>query len=131
MSAELLRRAAKEMRERAEAAASGPWRSEYGSVRGALDDPAKAMTGYGSETDTVLIVQRPNHRHRSDEQKRANAEHIASWHPAVALAVADLLDAAADAEPIDFDEPPRNPRDLRLIYAALAAARTYLGEETI
>lgn len=43
------------------------------------------------------------------------AEHMASWHPAVALAVADLLDNLASDEPWDFRHDD-----------ALAVARAYL-----
>lgn len=53
-----------------------------------------------------------------------NAEHIASWHPAVALAVADLLEAAVgefwDGEPQWTDCP--------VAQRAVAIARAYLGE---
>ena len=51
---------------------------------------------------------------------KPDALHIASWHPAVALAVADLLDRPAD----DHDETPCPAID-----AALAVARAYLGED--
>lgn len=49
------------------------------------------------------------------------AEHIASWHPAVALAVADWLDACL----------ARDPRALGTeAESALAVARAYLGRES-
>lgn len=44
----------------------------------------------------------------------------------VALAVAALLDRCAEAQPIDMSEPPRNPRDRSVIYAALALAEELL-----
>ena len=88
--AEELRAAAKLMRERAEAATPGPWHAfshtedwyvgsrGYGQVTtGIHDEPGVA--------DVVLI-----------ERDHADAGHIASWHPAVALAVADWLDAATE-----------------------------------
>lgn len=87
MSAEILRKAASLMRERAEAATPGPWIP--------FD---------------------------------ADADHIASWHPAVALAVADWLDATAD----DWDRStaPIPVSDIRLdARAALAVARAYLGSD--
>jgi hypothetical protein len=46
-----------------------------------------------------------------------SAPHIVSWHPAVALAVADLLELiAAHTPPFDADD-----------HAALAVATAYLG----
>ncbi len=81
MSAEILRRAAALMRERAEAAPPGPWQ---------LDDEewADYRTAYGQEADgqAVLVAS------RMDD---GVAEHIASWHPVVTLAVADWLEDAA------------------------------------
>lgn len=67
---------------------------------------------------------------------RVDAEFIASWHPAVALAVADLLDEVANGvdvmAPLDWDYP-LGPMDctgaLRPEWNhALAVARAYLGE---
>lgn len=103
MSAELLRRAAKEMRERAEAAvlACGdePWRVEFG------------YPGYDvSNTVGVRVI---------DNGAEETAEHVASWHPAVAVAVAGLLDEEAYGEENGhFDAS----------HLALAVARAYLGE---
>lgn len=50
-----------------------------------------------------------------------DAEHIASWTPAAALAVADLLTRAADAD--DQFRLPAGPDK-----GALAIARAYLGD---
>lgn len=109
MSVETLRRAASLMRERAEASAvyaqvEGWWQPE-----GIRD----VMLGFD---DSII---------GADE----DAEHIASWHPAVALAVADWLDATA----AENDSPPDSALGfLNFIgadaLAALAAARAYLGE---
>jgi hypothetical protein len=53
----------------------------------------------------------------------ADADHIASWHPDVALAVAKSLDTLAEAVEDDyFDLGDFVVRD------ALAVARAYLGE---
>lgn len=101
MSADLLREAAAKMRERAEAATaqSGPdwaYRAHVGGYVW-LEPAHIGMHGYQS-----------------------TAAHIASWHPAVTLAVADWLDrvgADADAENYDPDE----------FESALAVARAYLG----
>lgn len=51
-----------------------------------------------------------------------SADHIASWHPSVALAVADFLDMCADVTTPD-DDP--NESGLREV---LAVATAYLGE---
>ena len=104
MSAKMLRRAAGLMRERAEAATHGPWR------RGDIDTFAES----GFRIDYTDVE--PNVCGGIDP---ADAEHIASWHPAVALAVANLLDAQADAGYWEADPDSR---------AALAVARAYLGE---
>lgn len=79
MSAEVLRRAASLMRERAEAARAGRWFQEGDEVRANWTLVRQVATCHGS----------------IDIGNVANAAHIASWHPAVALAVADWLDAVA------------------------------------
>ena len=97
MSADVLRKAAALMRERAEAAGpNDPWFTS--------DDDANTPE---------------------------DAEHIASWHPAVALAVADWLDATAVRV-----EAAREPKDggarnhgWRGSRQALAVARAYLGSD--
>jgi len=87
MSAEILRRAASLMRERAEAA-----EQPTGGDRWIIDRldhyaaPNEVYTGpLGAESGDVATAT-----------DAATAEHIASWHPAVALAVAKLLDRTAD-----------------------------------
>jgi hypothetical protein len=108
VSSEILRRAASLMRERAEAADPSPWDAECPDVVGASDE---------------WIVYASNGDHER------SIPHIASWHPAVALAVADWLEAEAEAHFHIGDE-------VRSIYdqpnmggPALAVARAYLGEE--
>jgi hypothetical protein len=99
MSADLLREAAALMRERAEAASRyepDRWFAHDGSV----------IAGTAAPHQTIA----PCLTYYDD------AEHIASWHPAVALAVADLLLEAS----LDWPEYP----------AALAVARAYLGRES-
>jgi hypothetical protein len=108
MTAEILRRAASLMRERATAAAKDappPWLA---------DKPWSP----GQETE-VRDVER-NSIAYSESGHNASmdatvAPHVASWHPAVALAVADWLDAAA--------KYPRQSSQ------ALAVARAYLGSD--
>lgn len=81
MSAELLREAAALMRERAKAATPGPWSEvREGESLGCL----AVVAGSDDELDVAPAVI------------PTNAAHIASWHPGVALAVADWLDREAD-----------------------------------
>jgi hypothetical protein len=40
-------------------------------------------------------------------------------------AMADLMAAAADAFMLRPDEPPRNPRDRKMVYAAIHVAELY------
>jgi hypothetical protein len=82
MSAEILRRAAASMRERAEDAAAVP-----GLWNGCCASPD-------------------------------HAAYVASWPPAVALAVADWLDSTAN----DYNLTSKT------VARAFAVARTYLGE---
>lgn len=89
MSAEILRRAASQMRERAEAV-----------------DPEARWLRLGQLTGEFNVP---------------TAAHIASWHPAAALAVADWLDACA----LVMDVAPSSHKG-----NALAVARTYLGRDS-
>ena len=103
MSAERLREAARLIRERAQAATPGPWHTinQYVWRDGADQCPGESpVVRDGVETE-------------------ADAEHIASWHPVVALAVADLLDALA-GEPVLYEDNP-------VVRKALAVADAYLG----
>ena len=119
MSTEKLREAARLMRERASSATSSPWTQEPsdGDVWG--------------ENNRERVCRTSSYAYYDD------SIHIASWHPAVALAVADLLEEAADA----FDnhmakqmDPLRRFHGLWLAEAerkherALAVASAYLGE---
>ena len=104
MSAELLRRAAALMRERAEDAAPSPWREVGdGELLGCF-----AVVAGGSAEFNVAPAVIP-----------ANAEHIASWHPAIALAVADWLLVTAETS-----APYRNT-----FSKAIDVALAYLGEQ--
>lgn len=108
-STETLRRAAALMRKRAEAATPGRWGIENRVILVAPED-------VGGETVNVILghVNQPG-----IAENERNAQHIASWHPAVALAVADWLERAAD----DHDDTPCPAID-----GALAFAHAYLGE---
>ena len=119
MSAETLRRAAALMRERAEAATTHPFgRSWTASPHGDVH------TGYSEWI--------------CDSADGGTAEHIASWHPAVALAVADWLDAEArqiDAYLAKQADPTWRFAGLWTRAAeerhahALTVAQTYLGAD--
>lgn len=114
MTAELLRRAASEMRARAEGADPSPWDAEEPDI-------------VGSGLSWVVYAT-------SGEHERS-IPHIASWHPAVALAVADWLDWVADDV---FDADIRaagndfaagcDCSNCAILRPALAVARAYLGE---
>lgn len=126
MSAEILRRAAALMRERAEAATPGPWSGNYVPesavanqhiierwfVMGCFDGNPRNPTG-----PAAMCEYEPD------------AAHIASWHPVVALAVAEWLEATAaendNTGALEF---------LNFVgadaHAALVVARAYLGESS-
>lgn len=110
MSAELLRRAAKELREHAQAAIPGPWEA----------DGSEIQQPYGAEW--VAESLRVSDGYGIDDVGDANASYIALMHPPVALALADLLDGCAAAEDPDV---PLMPVDHKL----LALARALLREE--
>lgn len=140
MSADVLRKAAALMRERAEAATPGPWSAadEHGLLDGA--EPAWCVSnmrpGYEamSPTEGYLgdVAETSLGFHEARDQR--NAEHIAGMHPAVALAVADWLDKAArDMQAVveDANAYGEQVRDLTRDFGpALNLARAYLGEAT-
>jgi hypothetical protein len=105
MSAELLREAAALMRERAEA--TGVDEVEGWYYPETLLEPLRLVA--------VPAATRPD------------AEHIASWYPAVALAVADWLDEVAD---LYSDPSDRIVSEQAMWDAALTVARVYLGRDT-
>ncbi len=110
MTAETLRRAAALMRERAEAAqtrSADPLRPDGGSW---VSRPHHARRD-------CHTVQTEGEMYLAHYVPEATADHIASWSPAVALAVANLLEGLAGDMPWDFRHDE-----------ALAVARTYLGE---
>ena len=103
MSAELLRRAASLMRERAERGPDHPWTVDS-------DDQIIAAYSLGE----VVIA---------DYINETWTEHIASWHPTVALAVADWLSDALEAHL--HVRVGNHPSYLK----AVEVARAYLGED--
>lgn len=90
-----------------------PWEVQY-------IDPA--IVGGGA--DRWFVMSDPHHVNvgpLSDHEWEPTAHYMASWHPAVALAVADVLDLAAQwAEDHPGSWPPANK-------AALVVANAYLG----
>ena len=113
MSAETLRRAASLMRERAEAAEkvhASPWFPM--GAKSVAYPMTKRMSGTVADT-----FPRGGSKMQAD-----TTAHIASWHPAVALAVADWLDAQAERAEIGFAG--------KVYEQALAVARAYLGEDS-
>ena len=123
MTADLLRRAAALMRERAEATVDmqgGDWRAvEYEGTEWA--GPSYCIENGEGQPLFDEIGNGP------DEARRALAEHIASWHPAVALAVADWLDSVVDA--VDGTRPSGGST-IAIVDErhALTIARTYIGQ---
>lgn len=102
--AELLRRAAALMRERAEAATPGPWTSGPHFQR-----PNCASVFAGRRTDAHYLAMYAT---------TSNAEHIASWHPAVAARAEAKLQHGGKPEVVWSHE--RHP---------LTIARAYLDLE--
>ena len=112
--ADTLRRAAKLMRERAEAASPGPWHQLCMGSEGC----SVINDGHLRERKHVSFSGR-----KEWKSDHADATYIASWHPLVALAVADLLDKLAWMGELDPDLLGRVGCD-----EAIAIARAYLGE---
>jgi hypothetical protein len=108
-----LRTAAKLMRERAEGCEPRRWPWE---ALGEKKYPQR-ITSDGNVSLIVECFIDPGHR-------PYEAEHIASWHPLVTPAVADLLDKIAWMVETDSDLLGRIGVD-----ETLAVARAYLGVE--
>lgn len=129
MSAEMLRRAAALMRERAEAAPlETPWSRRSIDRQGTCDGCAQgrrlvaAYADYSGENEPWLCAE-----------CAAAADFETSWHPAVALAVADWLDDVAETWEL-FDSGELPPHAWSMLWdasehKALAVARAYLGED--
>jgi len=126
--AETLRSAAALMRERAEKATRGPWRPVAGIWGSETFAAVIGRGGVPEDAETWLMATG-----RGGLSQEADADHAASWHPLVALAVADWLESTAT----DADDA-RLMADRTWSYgycdspagieAALKIARPYLGE---
>lgn len=88
MSAERLREAAALMRSRAQLARAGIWQTEASAL---APDATLVVAQWRDDLRRVATCSGS-----LPEGNIANAEHIASWHPAVALAAADWLEFAAE-----------------------------------
>jgi len=124
MSAELLRRAAQQMRELAEGATPGPWQAHQG------DDPnATAQVDQSRANHLVCDVERcAEHPGKAGP----DAAYIASWHPDIALGIASLFDNLAEelerVRPCEKD--CANCSDMRWSWpTAELVAKDYLREE--
>lgn len=113
MSAETLRNAAALMRKRAEAAEKvhkSPWKPM--GAKSVVYPMTKRISGTVAESYPT----------GGSQQQAATTEHIASWHPVVALAVADWLDRSAYLW--DFGDIGTANKE-----HALAVATAYLGSD--
>lgn len=128
-TAENLRRCAALIRARALAATPSPWSRGDNEVCADADLIFSAEHPHGLLPQAGPMEIADCYREERPGERQANAEHIASWHPAVAIAVADLLEHAVDALPINPAERPRNPLDRALVLAALHVAKEYLGDQ--
>ncbi len=127
VSADVLRRAAALMRERAQAATPGPWVRSGSSIE--TDHECSPGHGCWPVGDTYSGTM-PDGSKQPASLIRADAEHIASWHPAVALTVADWLEAEAkfcDESPFYADLDTDDER-ADFLEKPLAVARAYLAE---
>ena len=111
--AEVLRRAAKAMRERLAELPPSPWRAEGRDVTATQDYQDDGAWDWGRG---YVVASCP----RQDE-----AEHVAAWGPPASLAAARLFDKIAWMGELDPDMLSRVGCD-----EVIALARAYLGEET-
>lgn len=116
-ASEILRAAAALMRERADlpyVGGASRWETCGTYIQKSSNSP---RIGYPSHAEAAIVLHDPDDAKVASE---AVAEYIASWHPAVALAVADWLDETARLR----DALGSNAADWP---AALGVARAYLG----
>ena len=118
--AETVMRAATLMRERAEAASRGPWKS-WQEGRDHRGGDSMIATGDSHPGSGDLYVQVGSGYHAKWE---ADQDYIAGMHPFVALAVAGWLESLSG---IEWSEHHSYSDELM---HALKTARAYLGDET-
>lgn len=107
---DILRRAATLMRERAVAATPGPWDADVMFVVGQVQGGRPGGEVIAEAHYTIPREER--HRHTSD------ANHIASWHPLVAFAAAEMLEEFARLDDQGIHPPT----------SVVTLAKRYLGE---
>ncbi len=114
VSTEVLRKTSALLRKRAGAATKGPWK--FGEFDGGVTKHSwvvyaaeKNMHGKNEQVVTEYGIGADGHE----------AEYVASMHPDIGLALADVLDRAAD----DHDETP-----CPVIDAVLVLAKKYLRD---
>jgi hypothetical protein len=100
------------MRERATGATPGPWHRVAGIWQAETFAAVIGAKGVPEDAETWLMATGRGCR-------EADAHHAASWHPLVALAVADWLDEVAADSHASLDAWVEN--------AALRIARAYTG----
>lgn len=128
---ETLREAARRMRERAQVATPGAdplpggWAgfgADSDREGGAMLFGGPAESGY--RTGTVFTFD--EHCQSCTPPTDADVEHIASWHPAVALAVAESLEYAARTLSY-LETRGHRPAANGWVTSCIAIARAYLG----
>lgn len=112
MTADILRRAADLARKRAKAARVGRWQTVPSVI---TPNASLVVAEWQSGPQRVATCSGS-----LPEGNEANAAHIASWHPAAALATADSLDQRADVH--DNYDCVHEP------CALMALARAHLGD---
>lgn len=116
--ADTIRRAARLMRERANAATPGPW----GAYRYIYGDIAASRIISHAKGRVIVAGGAEDPFGGGGVYAHEDADHIASWHPTVVRVVADWLDMWAHSAPWNFLHPINDAA------YALDVARTYLGE---
>lgn len=127
LPAAMLSRAATAIRATSVSAYPGPWISDDS------EDCWRLHSAPDPHFPTAQILKAPKHGTPYAEYwpDGPTAAHITAWHPGVALAVADWLDAtAADMDNVaeDYGGWDKLPGDDPTWKAALKAACTFLGE---
>jgi hypothetical protein len=120
------------MRERAGAVPQGAWKGRPWQAEECSDDEAgncPCIVSQG-EYKPYLEAQVPHIQYVCDAESGQHAAHIASWHPVVALAVANWLEAEAEraAQMDGYEATSAYPLMLSAYKHPLAVARAYLGE---
>lgn len=129
--ADELREAARRMRDTAQAAtpSADPLPGGWAGFGTDADTLGRSMlfggpAENGYRTSTIFSTAEERLCDECTGASDADVQHIASWHPAVALAVADWLDYAADKW--GDTDPMFIGRGVH-VDAALKVARSYLG----